>query len=155
MPDPTDADAMVERLTARIAEAFDMPPALLDMSHWHALADAQRAEFADALRATADAIDPPGSRSGLLGETDLFLTESARSVLCARCGHRNDWHRHDDSSPPLVNGHNSHGADTTGEEANCPCRCIGYDCRIDYSDPPELPCNCPDFVPPIEETPHA
>lgn len=57
--DQSDHETRVAALTARIAEAFDMPVDLLKMDHWHALEAAQRREFAASLRATADQLDPP------------------------------------------------------------------------------------------------
>lgn len=66
--------------------------------------------------------------------------------LCQRCEHPRDWHRHDDSSRPNESGHNSHGA-VLGETAECPYRCIGYDCEADGTRPPAIPCGCPDYVP--------
>jgi hypothetical protein len=59
-PDSADAagSERVEALTARLAEAFDMPVELLNMDHWHAARHAQAREFADSLRATADGLDP-------------------------------------------------------------------------------------------------
>ena len=67
-----------------------------------------------------------------------------QSDLCQRCEHPADWHRHDDTSAPYVNGHNSHGG-ILGEDAECPYRCIGYDCTTP-GPPPRWPCLCPDFI---------
>lgn len=64
--------------------------------------------------------------------------------LCQRCEHSADWHRHDDSTTPGVDGHNSHGG-ITSEEAECPYRCIGYDCTT-YGPPRGRACDCPGFV---------
>lgn len=52
---------------------------------------------------------------------------------CCRCGHPQDWHRHDDadSTPPTA--------------PNCKFRCMGYDC-MKPGLPPKTPCGCPDFV---------
>lgn len=57
---------------------------------------------------------------------------------CTRCGHPQDWHRHDDADnvPPT--------------DPNCKFRCIGYDCEVGGR-PPANPCACPDF----EEPSHA
>jgi hypothetical protein len=65
--------------------------------------------------------------------------------LCLRCEHPRDWHRHDDMAPPNVNGHNSHGADTTGNEHDCPCRCVGEDVTRDGWSPKD-DCDCPAYV---------
>jgi len=67
-----------------------------------------------------------------------------RVDLCQRCEHPRDWHRHDDTSRPNENGHNSHGV-VLGEEAECPYRCVGYDCTIDGPVPTQG-CYCPGFV---------
>jgi len=56
-----------------------------------------------------------------------------------------DWHRHDDTSPPSINGHNSHGA-ILGEDIECPYRCLGYDVTADGPPPRRQACDCPDFV---------
>jgi hypothetical protein len=63
---------------------------------------------------------------------------------CARCGHPQDWHRHDDTAPPNEDGHNSHGMDVDDDQ-ECPYRCIGYDCEAPGS-PPADPCGCPGFT---------
>lgn len=70
--------------------------------------------------------------------------------LCRRCEHPADWHRHDDTAPPLTDGHNSHGINDHDERL-CPCRCVGYDPTIDG--PVGEPCGCPDFASPEEGTP--
>ncbi len=53
---------------------------------------------------------------------------------CARCGHPDHWHRHDDA--------NSDHPDVA------PFRCIGYDCDKPgfAAGTPESRCGCPDFV---------
>jgi hypothetical protein len=52
---------------------------------------------------------------------------------CARCGHRADWHRHDDTD------------NTPPTDPACPFRCLGYDC--DAPGPPVFDeCDCPDYV---------
>ncbi|HMG43952.1 MAG TPA: hypothetical protein VK611_21645 [Acidimicrobiales bacterium] len=68
--------------------------------------------------------------------------------LCQRCEHPADWHRHDDTSHPNEGGHNSHG-ENVGEGAECPYRCLGYDCTADGPVPPSgRACGCPDMVHP-------
>lgn len=56
--------------------------------------------------------------------------------LCKRdkCGHPQDWHRHDDEKD-----------DHDPTDPECPFRCLGYDCEVG-GPPPKHPCTCPDFV---------
>lgn len=55
--------------------------------------------------------------------------------LCQRCEHPASWHRLDDST------------NVSPTDPNAEFRCIGYDCEVDYTKPPEVPCGCPDYVP--------
>ena len=57
----------------------------------------------------------------------------AEKPNCARCGHPQDWHRHDDAD--------THSPD----DPNCPFRCIGYDCMAP-GPPLKDACDCPDYV---------
>ena len=78
--------------------------------------------------------------------TYTYTYTSTATDLCQRCEHPIDWHRHDDSSRPHENGHNSHGA-ILGEQTECPYRCIGYDCTVDGPVPSGgRACGCPDYM---------
>jgi len=77
---------------------------------------------------------------------DAIAKETPTMPDCHRCDHPADWHRHDDSSTPGANGHNSHGS-VAGEAQECPYRCIGYDGTVDGPVPPGgRACDCPDMV---------
>jgi hypothetical protein len=52
---------------------------------------------------------------------------------CQRCGHPQDWHRHDDAD------------NVPATDPNCKFRCIGYDCEV-AGPPVKNGCSCPDFV---------
>lgn len=61
------------------------------------------------------------------------------SRRCARCGHPDHWHRHDDEAC------STHPQPCYPETA--PFRCIGYDCMAAgfRAGTPETRCGCPDF----------
>jgi hypothetical protein len=78
----------------------------------------------------------------------MNLDQQLHLPPCARCGHPNDWHRHDDMTAAGEAGHGSHGASPDGDPyVGCPFRCVGYD--VWSSEPPPLaPCTCPNYQPP-------
>ena len=64
--------------------------------------------------------------------------------LCARCGHPDHWHRHDDADCAT-----KHAQPCSPETA--PFRCLGYDCDGGGFTPGGTPasrCGCPSFQPP-------
>lgn len=61
------------------------------------------------------------------------LARAPDSTACARCGHPQDWHRHDDAD------HHD------PSDPACPFRCIGYDCEAD-GPPHDGSCDCPDYA---------
>ncbi len=70
------------------------------------------------------------------------------SENCERCGHPQDWHRHDDEACGP-----KHPQPCSPD--NAPFRCLGYDCERSHNYPggtPETRCGCPDFV--REARPH-
>ena len=73
----------------------------------------ERAAEADEAKAVAASNYRWGYRSGM-------------EPKCARCGHPQSWHRHDDSGPD-----------------DMICRCIGHDCMASGH---RGTCDCPDFV---------
>lgn len=62
-------------------------------------------------------------------------------ATCARCGHPDHWHRHDDKA--CISTHPQPCAPDVA-----PFRCLGYDCdgpRF-WAGTPETRCGCPHFV---------
>lgn len=81
---------------------------------------------------------------------------SARMTICARCGHPDHWHRHDDGA--CLSTHPQPCAPAgcgPGPIHGAPFRCLGYD--VDGSGypggTPESRCGCQDYVRP-ENPPH-
>lgn len=70
---------------------------------------------------------------------------------CKRCGHPQDWHRHDDEKCLLAHPQPCapEGCSSAQHPTHdAPYRCIGYDCEGPgfVGGTPETRCGCPDFA---------